>query len=58
MKDIRGIYGRKIWDTWLIASRLLSTGTFDPTPVVTHKLKLDDFEHAFEVMIKGEAGKW
>jgi len=59
MKDItvRGIYGRKIWDTWLLASRLLSTGRFDPAPVITHRLRLDDFERGFEAMKKGEAGK-
>jgi len=59
MKDItvRGIYGRRIWDTWLITSRLLSTGKFDPTPVITHRIRLDDFEQGFEAMKAGEAGK-
>jgi threonine 3-dehydrogenase len=59
MKDItvRGIYGRKIWDTWLTTSRLLSTGKFDPTPVITHRIRLDDFEQGFEAMKSGEAGK-
>ncbi len=59
MKDItvRGIYGRRIWDTWLTTSRLLSTGKFDPTPVITHRIKLDEFEQGFEAMRSGEAGK-
>ncbi len=59
MKDItlRGVYGRKIWDTWLLTSRLISTGRFDPAPVITHRLKLEDFERGFEAMKKGEAGK-
>lgn len=59
MKDInvRGIYGRKIWDTWLTTSRLLSSGRFDPSPVITHRIKLDDFEKGIEAMKKGEAGK-
>jgi threonine 3-dehydrogenase len=59
MKDItvRGIYGRKIWDTWVTTSRLISTGKFDPTPVITHMIKLDDFEKGFEAMKSGEAGK-
>lgn len=59
MKDInvRGIYGRKIWDTWLITSRLLSSKKFDPFPVITHRIKLDDFEKGIEAMKKGEAGK-
>ncbi|MCX9014570.1 MAG: L-threonine 3-dehydrogenase [Candidatus Methanoperedens sp.] len=59
MKDItvRGIYGRKIWDTWVTTSKLLSSGRFDPSPVITHRIKLDDFETGFELMKKGEAGK-
>ncbi len=59
MKDItvRGIYGRKIWDTWLIASKLLSSGKFDPSPIITHRLRLDDFEKGFEAMMSGDAGK-
>jgi threonine 3-dehydrogenase len=59
MKDImlRGIYGRKIWDTWITTSRLLTSGKFDPTPVITHRIKLDDFEQGFEAMMSGGAGK-
>jgi len=59
MKDItvRGVYGRKIWDTRLTTSKLLSSGKFDPSPVITHRIKLDDFEAGFEAMKKGEAGK-
>lgn len=59
MKDItvKGVYGRKIWDTWLTTAGLLSTGKFDPTPVITHRIKLDDFERGFQAMKSGEAGK-
>lgn len=59
MKDItmRGVYGRKIWDTWIITSRFLSTGKFDPTPVITHRIRLDDFEQGFAAMKSGKAGK-
>ena len=59
MKDItvRGVYGRKIWDTWITTSRLLSTGKFDPTPVITHRIRLDEFEEGFKAMKSGEAGK-
>ena len=59
MKDItvRGVYGRKIWDTWITTSRLLSTGKFDPTPVITHRIRLDEFEEGFNAMKSGEAGK-
>ena len=59
MKDItvRGVYGRKIWDTWITTSRLLSTGKFNPTPVITHRIRLDEFEQGFEAMKSGKAGK-
>ncbi len=59
MKDItvRGVYGRKIWDTWITTSRLLSRGKFDPAPVITHKIRLEEFEKGFEAMKSGESGK-
>ncbi len=59
MKDItvRGIYGRKVWDTWITTSRLLSTGKLDPSPVITHRLRLDEFEKGVEAMKSGESGK-
>jgi len=59
MKDItvRGVYGRKIWDTWITTSRLLSTGKFNPTPVITHRIRLDEFEQGFDAMKSGKAGK-
>ena len=59
MKDIkvRGVYGRKIWDTWITTSRLLSTGKFDPSPVITHRIKLEEFEKGFDAMKSGESGK-
>src|SRR3989304_8787786 len=59
MKDItvRGVYGRKVWDTWITTSRLISSGKFDPTPVITHRIRLEEFEKGFEAMKSGESGK-
>ena len=59
MKDItvRGVYGRKIWDTWVTTSRLISTRKFDPSPVITHRIRLDEFEQGFEAMKSGDSGK-
>src|SRR3989337_1440630 len=59
MKDItvRGVYGRKIWDTWITTSRLLSTGKFDPSPVITHRIKLEEFEKGFDAMKSVNLGK-
>jgi threonine 3-dehydrogenase len=54
---IRGIYGRKIWETWHIMRALLATGAVDLQPLVTHRFGLDDFQAAFDVMRSGESGK-
>jgi len=58
LKDlaIRGIYGRKMWDTWLATSRLLSRG-LDISPVITHKLALEDWKKGIEAMESGQSGK-
>lgn len=58
LKDLnfRGIYGRKIWDTWETTSKLLKSG-LDITPVITHKISLEDFEKGIEVMKSGQCGK-
>lgn len=53
---IRGIIGRKIFETWFDATRLLQSG-LDLRPLVTHKLPLEDFEQAFDLIKSGECGK-
>ena len=54
--EVRGIYGRKLWVTWKRTSELLN-GKLDITPIITHKLKLEDFEKGVETMKSGESGK-
>ncbi len=54
--EIRGIYGRKIWDTWKRTSELLS-GKLDITPIITHKLQLEEFEKGIEALASGQSGK-
>lgn len=54
--NLRGIYGRKVWDTWYKMTTLLETG-LDISPVITHRLDAADFEKGFEAMISGNAGK-
>jgi len=51
-----GIFGRKMWQTWEQATALLKNG-LDVTPVITHRLPLDRFEEAFELLQSGTAGK-
>ena len=56
---VLGVAGRHMWDTWRQMDGLLQSGQLDPSPVVTHKLPLEEFETGFqEVMaVEREAGK-
>ncbi len=54
---VYGIYGRLIWQTWWQVRNLLDTGNFDPLSVITHRFPLADYEKAFELAERGEAGK-
>ncbi len=54
---IYGITGRRIFQTWVIVSRLLSSGRLDVSPVITHKFKLEDFEKGIKLMEEKKSGK-
>lgn len=54
---IRGIYGRRIWETWHRMRALLDSGAVDLRPMITHRLDLADFEVGFQAMKHGESGK-
>jgi threonine 3-dehydrogenase len=54
---LHGITGRKMFETWNIATNLLKNKIIDLSPVVTHKFKLEDWQKGFEIMNKGESGK-
>jgi threonine 3-dehydrogenase len=48
---IYGINGRLMFDTWLQVRNLLRFKRMDISPVVTHKLALDDYEQGFSLMM-------
>jgi threonine 3-dehydrogenase len=54
---IYGISGRLIWETWYQTQALITTGMVDPSPVITHRFKLSEFQQAFDLMNNGEAAK-
>lgn len=54
--NIRGIYGRKVWDTWYKMSTMIQAG-LDISPIITHRFDVRDFEKGFEAMISGQSGK-
>jgi len=54
---VKGVFGRKIWDTWRQVSELLKSGKVDLTKMITHRFPLSEFEKAMKVMKSGECGK-
>lgn len=54
--NIRGIYGRKVWDTWYKMSTMIQAG-LDISPIITHHFDVKEFEKGFDAMISGMAGK-
>ena len=53
---VKGIYGREMYDTWYKMTQMLRSG-LDISQVVTHKLSIDQYEEAFNIMETGECGK-
>lgn len=56
MITIRGIYGREMYETWYKMTSMLQSG-LDITPVITHRLDVDDFQEGFDAMRSGQSGK-
>jgi threonine 3-dehydrogenase len=56
MLTIRGIYGRKMFETWYKMTVMLESG-LDIKPVITHRYHYTEFEKGFEVMRTGQSGK-
>jgi threonine 3-dehydrogenase len=54
--NLKGIYGRKVWDTWYKMSTMIQAG-LDLTPVITHRFDIRDYEQGFAAMISGHSGK-
>jgi threonine 3-dehydrogenase len=54
---IYGVVGRRMYDTWIQMTRFLRSGAFDPTPVITHRFPMEEFDAAIAAIKSGEAGK-
>lgn len=54
---VRGVIGRRLWETWYQGRGLLRSGVVDLAPLVTHKFSLEQFEEAFALMESGQCGK-
>ncbi len=53
---LKGIYGRQMFETWYKMAALLQSG-LDIRPVITHRVPYTEYQHAFEIMGKGQSGK-
>ena len=56
MLTIKGIYGRKIFETWYHMTVLLQSGV-NIEPVITHRFPYQEYEKGFEAMMSGNCGK-
>ena len=53
---IKGIYGRRIFETWYKMSSMLGAG-LDISQVITHHFPVDQYQEAFDLMLSGMTGK-
>jgi threonine 3-dehydrogenase len=57
---IKGIYGRRIFDTWDMMRFLLAKGlekTILESGMITHQLPLEKFDEGFQALLNGQAIK-
>lgn len=54
--SVKGIFGRRIWNTWWQLSGLVAGKKLDLMSVATHRYKYEQHQEAFE-MTSGNAGK-
>lgn len=53
---LKGIFGRRIWDTWEILLAMVESKQLDLSDMITHRLGMDEFEKGIE-LLKGESAK-
>jgi len=53
---IKGIYGREMFETWYKMTQMV-VGGLDLSPMLTHRIAIDDFMLGFEAMKSGQCGK-
>lgn len=54
--NLRGIYGRKVWDTWYKMTVMIEAG-LDISGIITDHYDIRDYRKGFEAMISGKSGK-
>jgi threonine 3-dehydrogenase len=56
MLNLKGIYGREIFETWYKMIAFVEGG-LDVSGLITHRLTVDDFQAGFDAMRSGDSGK-
>ena len=56
MLNLKGIYGREMYETWYKMIAFVQGG-LDLTPLITHRMPVDNFETGFAAMREGNSGK-
>lgn len=54
--EIKGIYGRRMFETWYKMASLLQAGLV-LDPILTHRFPATDFQAGFDMMRSGQSGK-
>ena len=54
---VQGIYGRKMFETWVQMTELLKHGRLNLDPLFKEYLPIEKFEQAFALLQSGQAGK-
>jgi len=54
---VQGIYGRKMFETWVQMTELLKHGRLNLDPLFKEHLPIEKFEQAFSLLESGQAGK-
>jgi threonine 3-dehydrogenase len=54
---VQGIYGRRMYDTWVQMTALLKAGRVNLQPLFGERVELENFEAAFAKLSNGLAGK-
>ena len=54
---VQGIYGRRMYDTWVQMTALLKAGRVNLEPLFGERIELENFEAAFSKLQSGLAGK-
>ena len=54
--ELKGIYGRRMFETWYKMGALLQAG-LDLSPILTHHFPASDFQKGFDIMRSGKSGK-